>query len=492
MKRLSARLYTIEMNVETRIYFRDLFEHSSDDYTTRAYFYAFGERFAVRIEEQSILRAAWMPPAGTIPLPSGPAAFGGLALLTLGALAWRSRHGDLDLVFAHPTRAGVAILAGLALLPHPAWAGGGDGSGTGYYRYLYTDHLGSEVLVTTEAGDVVQRRVFEPFGKVFADSTTETGRQRFALHEREEASGLFLTPARAYDPDAGRFLSVDPILARPLDPEQLNPYAYVRNNPVSFVDPSGGFVEWGVAGSFVGIVVSGLLQGLAKPAVDKSLSHRPKPNAMNADGGAPDPSGLSLAQLENATSSPSLQVNASGAAGTKTRVDEAGAGSTIDQSQGAQSRHYDLSFNGTTLELYGEEGGIAGKWEGVSGRPGFQDPAYQWLPDNGPLPEGYYLARQSRLEQFPTGVRGAVQEALGLVGRGQWPGGRIAWGDYRVWLEPIRGTDPLGRSGFSIHGGLFPGTRGCIDLCGGMSSFVDAFRATGRDLVLRVQYPGGP
>lgn len=161
-------------------------------------------------------------------------------------------------------------------------------------------------------------------------------------------------------------------------------------------------------------------------------------------------------------------------------------------SQGAQSRDYDLSFNGTTLELYGEEGGIAGKWEGVSGRPGFQDPAYQWLPDKGPLPEGYYLARQSRLEQFPTGLRGAAQEALGLVGRGQWPGGRIAWGDYRVWLEPIRGTDPLGRSGFSIHGGLFPGTRGCIDLCGGMSSFVDAFRATGRDLVLRVQYPGGP
>ena len=155
------------------------------------------------------------------------------------------------------------------------------------------------------------------------------------------------------------------------------------------------------------------------------------------------------------------------------------------QSEAAQPQDYDLHYDGKNLRLYDPDGTMTGEWPGVSGRAGYQDPRFQGVVDKGPLPEGFYLARQSALQTRPTG---AWESIKGFFGRGTWPGGQASWGDYRVWLDPFRGTDTLGRSGFSIHGGAVPGSAGCIDLCGAMPSFADAFRATGRDLVLRVQY----
>ena len=48
---------------------------------------------------------------------------------------------------------------------------------------------------------------------------------------------------RVYDPRLGRFLSPDPLVATPNDLQSLNRYAYVRNNPLSLVDPTGFFAE---------------------------------------------------------------------------------------------------------------------------------------------------------------------------------------------------------------------------------------------------------
>lgn len=144
-----------------------------------------------------------------------------------------------------------------------------------------------------------------------------------------------------------------------------------------------------------------------------------------------------------------------------------------------------MSFDGTTLRMYDQQGNVTGEWPAVSGRPGYHGSQFQSVADQGPIPEGFYAAKQSALQSRPTGL---IDRGLQAIGRGTWPGGQAAWGDSRVWLIPIRGTNTFGRANFSIHGGWFPVSAGCIDLCGGMSSFADAFRATGRDLVLRVRY----
>lgn len=45
--------------------------------------------------------------------------------------------------------------------------------------------------------------------------------------------------ARYYDPALARFVQPDTIVPNPLDPQSLNRYSYVRNNPVNRIDPTG-------------------------------------------------------------------------------------------------------------------------------------------------------------------------------------------------------------------------------------------------------------
>ena len=51
--------------------------------------------------------------------------------------------------------------------------------------------------------------------------------------------GLSFYNARWYDPKLGRFLSADTIVPNAANPQDLNRFSYVRNNPLRFVDPSG-------------------------------------------------------------------------------------------------------------------------------------------------------------------------------------------------------------------------------------------------------------
>jgi RHS repeat-associated protein len=66
-------------------------------------------------------------------------------------------------------------------------------------------------------------------------------RQKFTGQERDAESGLDYFLARCYASGQGRFTSVDPLLAsaRAGNPQSWNRYAYVINNPLRLVDPSG-------------------------------------------------------------------------------------------------------------------------------------------------------------------------------------------------------------------------------------------------------------
>jgi len=44
---------------------------------------------------------------------------------------------------------------------------------------------------------------------------------------------------RVYDPTIARFISADPNIFHPFDTQDFNRYAYTRNNPLRYVDPSG-------------------------------------------------------------------------------------------------------------------------------------------------------------------------------------------------------------------------------------------------------------
>jgi RHS repeat-associated protein len=132
--------------------------------------------------------------------------------------------------------------------------------------YRHGDHLGSTALVTRSDGAVLQRVVYKPYGGLSvaqgADATPRLGFY-FTGQRLESSVGLYDYGARFYDPALGRFLQPDSIVPSPLSPQSLNRYAYVRNNPLRYVDPTGHFWAemWGgvtSAGSWIGSQVGSL------------------------------------------------------------------------------------------------------------------------------------------------------------------------------------------------------------------------------------------
>ena len=61
----------------------------------------------------------------------------------------------------------------------------------------------------------------------------------FTDHEHLNRTGFVHMNGRVYDPRIGRFVSPDPIVQAPWMSQSYNRYAYVFNNPMSLVDPSG-------------------------------------------------------------------------------------------------------------------------------------------------------------------------------------------------------------------------------------------------------------
>ena len=58
--------------------------------------------------------------------------------------------------------------------------------------------------------------------------------------QREEATiGLYFYNARWYDPALGRFVQPDTLVPEPGNPQALNRYTYVTNNPLRYTDPTG-------------------------------------------------------------------------------------------------------------------------------------------------------------------------------------------------------------------------------------------------------------
>ena len=120
-------------------------------------------------------------------------------------------------------------------------------------RYLHRDHLGSVDTITAESSAVVARLSFDPHGKrrledwqagdpVSPDAETPRG---FTGHEHLDSVGLIHMNGRVYDPTLGRFLSADPFVQFPESTQGFNRYAYVNNNPLSYTDPSGFFIDFG-------------------------------------------------------------------------------------------------------------------------------------------------------------------------------------------------------------------------------------------------------
>ena len=118
--------------------------------------------------------------------------------------------------------------------------------------YLSWDQLGSTRMVTDASGNIVARHDCLPFGveipsgsagRTSTWGTSDSLSKKFTAQEHDYSdTGLDFFQARYHASGQGRFLSPDPAgtaVANPADPQTWNMFAYVRNNPLSFIDPSG-------------------------------------------------------------------------------------------------------------------------------------------------------------------------------------------------------------------------------------------------------------
>lgn len=107
-------------------------------------------------------------------------------------------------------------------------------------EFYHTDAIGSVRAVTDAQGQVVRRHDFFPFGEG-EGGAAGTAALRFSGKERDAETGLDYFAARYYASRAGRFVTVDPghVGGNTGDPQSWNAYAYARNNPFRFIDPTG-------------------------------------------------------------------------------------------------------------------------------------------------------------------------------------------------------------------------------------------------------------
>jgi RHS repeat-associated protein len=134
----------------------------------------------------------------------------------------------------------------------------GDFTGTAGVRYVLQDVQGSTRAVLNNNGSsstIVARHDYLPFGEELGSGTglrsgtqgygvADTNRQKYGMTERDDATGLDHTSWRKYENASGRWTSPDPYSSSMTitSPQSFNRYAYVQNDPVNFVDPSGLFL----------------------------------------------------------------------------------------------------------------------------------------------------------------------------------------------------------------------------------------------------------
>lgn len=111
----------------------------------------------------------------------------------------------------------------------------------GTITYNNTDHLGSNSVITDSAGALVEKTTYAPFGEVMSGGTT--AKFQYTGQEKDQETGLNYYDARYYDPHLQRFTQPDTYTQNVYNPQDLNEYSYVLNNPVRYTDPTGHFIQ---------------------------------------------------------------------------------------------------------------------------------------------------------------------------------------------------------------------------------------------------------
>ncbi len=106
--------------------------------------------------------------------------------------------------------------------------------GTKYY--YHPDHLGSTTLITDQNGSVVENTFYSPYGEILSGGTADV---KLYTGQFADITNQYYYGARYYKPSSGQFVQADTEIQKVYNPQSLNHYSYVWNNPYKYNDPTG-------------------------------------------------------------------------------------------------------------------------------------------------------------------------------------------------------------------------------------------------------------
>ena len=102
------------------------------------------------------------------------------------------------------------------------------------YHYYHLDEQNSTAYITGRGGEIENRYEYDAFGVLKNSMEEFHNRILYTGQQYDQTSGQYYLRARFYNPVIGRFVQEDEYRG-----DGLNLYAYCKNNPVVYYDPSG-------------------------------------------------------------------------------------------------------------------------------------------------------------------------------------------------------------------------------------------------------------
>lgn len=111
--------------------------------------------------------------------------------------------------------------------------------------YIVSDIRGSvRMVVKISNGNIIQQLAYDTFGNVLSDTNQGYTPFGYAGGLYEYRTDLVRFGARDYIPETGKWTAEDPIGFLSGD---INFYAYVANDPINYIDPSGFYSKENLA-----------------------------------------------------------------------------------------------------------------------------------------------------------------------------------------------------------------------------------------------------
>ena len=132
------------------------------------------------------------------------------------------------------------------------------GTGNSENWYLYNkDIRESTTSITGADGTAAATYEYDDFGNTMVTSGRNFDNEIcYTGQIYDQSSGLYYYNARFYDPENARFLTQDTYRGEQEEPDTLHLYAYCKNNPINYTDPTGHFVHaLALTGGYVAVNV---------------------------------------------------------------------------------------------------------------------------------------------------------------------------------------------------------------------------------------------